>query len=72
MTHIITAINNKKIYNELQNNNNIKIISKDIQYKEGILEILEKNQKINFIILKENLPGQIKNIELINKIKIIN
>lgn len=72
MIHIITAINNKKIYNELQNNNNIKIISKDIQYKEGILEILEKNQKINFIILKENLPGQIKNIELINKIKIIN
>lgn len=72
MIYIITAINNKEIYSELQNNNNIKITSKDIQYKEGILEILEKNKKINFIILREKLPGQINNIELINKIKIIN
>lgn len=69
MINIITAINNKKIYNELENNNKIKIISKDIQYKEGILEILEQNKNVEFILLKENLPGQIKNIELISKIK---
>lgn len=72
MIKIITAINNKKIFSQLENNNKIKIISKDIQYKEGILEILEKNKNINFIFLKENLPGQIKNIDLINKIKKIN
>ena len=72
MISIITAINDKKIYSELENNKHIKIISKDIQYKEGILEMLEENRNINFIILKEDLPGQIKNIELINKIKKIN
>lgn len=72
MISIITAINDKKIYSELENNKHIKIISKDIQYKEGILEMLEENKNINFIILKEDLPGQIKNIDLINKIKKIN
>lgn len=44
MIKIITAINNKKIFSQLENNNKIKIISKDIQYKEGILEILEKTK----------------------------
>lgn len=72
MIKIITAINNKRMFSQLENSNKIKIISKDIQYKEGILEILEKNKNINFIFLKENLPGQIKNIDLINKIKKIN
>ena len=70
--NIITAINNEKIFNELKNNEKIKIISNDIQYKEGILEILEKNKNINYIIFYENLNGQIKIEELINKIKKIN
>ena len=68
----ITAINNEKIFKELKNKNNIKIISNDIQYKEGILEILEKNKNIDFIIINENLNGQIKIEELIKKIKKIN
>lgn len=66
---IITAINNSKIIGELKYNKKINIISNDIQYKEGILELLEKNKNINYIIFNENLNGQIKIEELINKIK---
>ena len=70
--NIITAINNEKIFKELKSKKNIKIISKDIQYKEGILEMLEKNNNIQYILINENLNGQIKIEELINKIKKIN
>jgi len=70
--NIITAINNEKIFNELKKCKNINLISKDIQYKEGILEILEKNKNINFIIINEKINGQIKIEELIKKIKNIN
>ena len=72
MIRILTAINNEKIFEELKNEKNIKILYNDIQYKEGILEILEKNKNINYILFNENLYGQIKIEELIKKIKIIN
>ena len=58
--NIITAINNEKIFKELKNEKSINIISNDIQYKEGILEILEKNKNIQYIIINEDLNGQIK------------
>jgi hypothetical protein len=75
MISVITAINNKKIYDEIRMNKTIKIIYKNIQYKEGIIEVLEKyeiKQKIDYIILSENLSGQINIIELKNKLKKIN
>lgn len=71
MKKIITAINNP-IINEKLKKEKIEVIGKDIQYKEGILEILENNKEINFILIDEKLPGEIKNYELINKIKKIN
>ena len=68
----LTGINNEKIFKELKKKNNINIVSKDIQYKEGILEFLEKNNNVDYIIINENLNGQIKIEELIKKIKKIN
>ena len=43
MTKIITAMNQYNVNNELKNKENIEMIIKNIQYKEGILEFLENN-----------------------------
>lgn len=73
---IIIAIDNIKIYNELKKeeikNKEIKILSKDIQYREGILEFLEKEKDIDYIIIDEKIQGKIKINELIEKINKIN
>ena len=68
MTKIITAMNQYNVNNELKNKENIEVIGKNIQYKEGILELLENNTNIDYIILEDNLSGEIKTEELIVKI----
>lgn len=65
---IMTAINNPSLNEELKNENNIQIICKDIQYKEGILEILENNINVDYIIIDEKLPGEIELEKLIDEI----
>ena len=72
MKNILTAIGNEKINSELNKIENFKVISNDIQYKEGIIEILENMQDIDFIILNSLLPGEINLIELIKKINLLN
>lgn len=72
MKKIILAINNKKIIEKIKNKNNKNIIFKFVQYREAILEILEKTNKINYIFIEEKLPGQISIEDLIKKIKIKN
>ena len=72
MKKIITAINSPKLNEELKKQKNFEIIGKDIQYREAILEILEKNDFIDLIIISEKIPGEINLEKLIEKIKIIN
>ena len=69
MKKIMTAINNPKLNEELKKEKKFEIVGKDIQYKEAILEILEKNSNIDLIILSEKIPGEIKLEKLIEKIK---
>lgn len=69
MKKIITALQNENVNKKLSEYNNIKIMANDIQYQEGILEILEIEQNIDFIIFSELLPGNMKIEELIEKIK---
>ena len=66
----ILIANNKKINRQIKNE--IEVVSDNIQYKEGILEILELNKNIDYIIFSENLIGQIKNEKLIQEILNIN
>lgn len=68
MIKIITAINNPNLNEELKNEKNIEIIGRDIQYKEGVLESLENDIEINYIIIDQNLPGEIELNKLIEKI----
>ena len=72
MKKILTAINNPNLNKKLSDQEFIEIPYKDIQYKEAILEILNKNNYFDIIIINEQLPGEINFIELIKKIKKIN
>ena len=69
MKYIITALDNSELGNEINKEKDLKILCKDIQYQEAILEILEKYKNINFLIISELLPGKYNINELINKIK---
>ena len=66
---ILTALQNPEINKILKEQTNYNVVENDIQYQEGIIEILEKNNKINLIIISELLPGNIGIKETINKIK---
>ena len=69
MIKIITAVNNPNLNEELKKEKDVEILFKDIQYKEGIIEILEnKKIEVNYIIIDENLPGEIQLNNLIEKI----
>ena len=69
---LLTAIGNPILNNELKNIEEINVVNNDIQYQEGIFENLEKDSNIDFIILSQLIPGNLKLKELIEKIQIIN
>lgn len=72
MKKIITAIGNEILNNNLKKEVDIQVIMNDIQYKEGIIEVLEENSEIDIIICNNLLQGEITIKELINKINLIN
>ena len=76
LINVITALDNPILNNELKKVAGINVLLNDLQYKEAIIEFLEKNIKINYVILSEKLEGEIKLDNLIKilknkKIKII-
>lgn len=72
MKKIITALLNEKVHEKLKEYQEINVLLNDIQYQEGIIEALEINKEIEYIILSELLPGELNLKELIEKIKKIN
>ncbi|MBR3133668.1 MAG: hypothetical protein IKG42_06410 [Clostridia bacterium] len=71
MKKIITAVLNQELNNEL-NSDNICVLEDDIQYQEAVLEILENNNYIDFLLLNYNIPGEYDIFKFIEKIKEIN
>lgn len=71
MIKIITAIGEPFINEKLSKEKEIKIIGKDILYQEAVFEIIENN-KINFLIINENIFENSEIIKIIKKIKEIN
>lgn len=69
MKEIITALANPKLNNKLKEINEFNINYSDIQYQEGVLEILKENTNIEILILSEILPGEFKIKEFISEIK---
>lgn len=71
MKKIVTALANPELNNELINMREFEIITPDIQYQEGIFEILEEKQ-IDILILSELLKGKDDLRSLLQKIKKLN
>ena len=69
MKKIITALGNPLLNDKLKEEEDLKILTKDIQYQDGIFESLEKEHKIDYLILSEILLGEYKIENLIEKIK---
>lgn len=69
---IITALNNPSINIKLRKENKYEVVGKDIQYKDAILETLEKDKNINIIIINNEIPGEIELEKLVTIIKKIN
>lgn len=65
---VITAIGVPEINEKLKNREGYEVIGKDIQYQEGILEILEERDDIDTILISNNLPEEMNFNILINKI----
>ncbi len=70
---VLTALMNENVNNELRKHEDIKVISNDLLYQEAVIEYINENKEIDFLLLNENLPGErIENfIDKINQIKII-
>ena len=68
---IILACENKKIKKYLSEIKKNNLIIKNVQYREAIIDILNKENNINLIFLYEKIPGEISIEDLIKKIKLI-
>lgn len=72
MKKIITAMGSETLNKKLKEKNQIQIVSKDIQYREGIIEFLEINSEVDEILISERIWGEITWEELVEKILQIN
>ena len=67
--NVLTATGNPILNEKLKELDEVIVVGKDIQYQEGVIEILEENLDIDCLIINKELPGEVGFYKLINKIK---
>ena len=72
MQKILTALDNQEFYDKIKSIKDFYVYEKDIQYKEGIIDILKIKPNFDILIIYEKLLGEISIEKLIQKIKLIN
>ena len=65
---VITAIGNPEINEELRKDDFYKVVGVDIQYQDGIFEILEENKNIDYLILNFKLIDELNKFDFFEKI----
>lgn len=72
MRKIITALANPELSILIKQKCDVQIVAPDIQYQDGVIEILEKIKNADFLILNSIIYGELNIYDFINKIKEIN
>ena len=72
MKNIITAIGEEKLNEQLNNVPEFNVVNSDIQYQEGIIEVLDYKKEIDILILSNLIVGNIEIKDLLNRIFNIN
>ena len=72
MQRILTAMGTPELNKKLKNYKSFDVFENDIQYKEGIIDVLKKDNNFDILIIYEKLPGEINFENLIKNIKLIN
>ena len=66
---ILTALGTEELNNKLKKEENIELIGKDVQYQEGVLDILERNRDTDILAISNLLPEEMEFCFLIDKIR---
>lgn len=69
---VLTALGNPILNMELKNYRELDVLSNDLQYQDAIIEFLEKEKNIDYIILSEVLSGNRNIEEIVDEIYITN
>ena len=54
---VITALQNSDINMQLRSEPNIQVVGPDLLYQEAVLDLVEENDDIDYLLLSEDLPG---------------
>lgn len=72
MQRILTAMGTIDLNEKLKNVKDFSVFENDIQYREGIIDVLKEDCNFDILIIYEKLCGEIEFEKLIKKIKLIN